>query len=227
MDGPSRAVRAELAQMLEADSTRLGDVYRLTQRGMDAPAIAAELGVPTANFVVNNRTIARAIVDGKLPSGAVIERVVAGAVRARLRRVELSDAARTYLEGLVGELAPYAPADAPPAKPQSDAAETTSLRIQTDAVIRARAQALIQRIKVEADIDADDYHGVVAAAFTLDHLIDLVERQSSSRTTKALAATGRLDLSIEQAVLDWASDLPLSSAMVASAHGRLDYWRHS
>lgn len=227
MNGPSSAVRAELVQMLEADSTRLGDVYRLTQRDMDGPAIAAELGVPTANFVVNNRTIARAILDGKLPSGSVIERVVAGAVRARLRRVELSDAARTYLEGLVGELEPDAPADAPAAQPRSDAAETTSLRAQTDAAIRARAKALIHRIKTEAGIDADDYHGVVAASFALDHLIDLVERQSSSRTTRELAAAGKLELSIEQALLVWASDLPLSSAMVASAHGRLDYWRHA
>jgi FAD synthase len=69
MDAASKAVRAELVQMLEADGTRLGEVYRLTQRGLDGPAIAAELGVPTANFVVNNRTIARANLDGKLPSG--------------------------------------------------------------------------------------------------------------------------------------------------------------
>jgi hypothetical protein len=156
----------------------------------------------------------------------VIERVVAGAVRARFRRVELSDAARTYLERLVGELEPGAPTDAPP-QAQSDAAEMASLRAQTDAAIRTRVKALIHRIKSEARIDADEYHGVVAAPFALDHLIDLVERQSSSRTARELAAAEKHKLSVEQAVLDWASELPLSSAMVASAHGRLDYWRHA
>jgi len=32
-------------------------------------------------------------------------------------------------------------------------------------------------------------------------------------------------LSIEQAVLDWASDLPLTSDLVEGARGRLAYWK--
>lgn len=227
MSAPNKPVRAELERVLEADTTRLGDVYRLTQRGLDGPAIAAELGVPTANFVVNNRTIARAILDGKLPKGAAIERVVAGAIRARIRRVELSEAARTHLEHLIAELDTEVSEDPRPQVDRDEAPSPSSLRARTDAVIRERAQALIQRIKGEAGIDADDYHGVVTASFALDHLIDLVERQASSRTTRGLASAARLDLSIEQAVIDWSSDLPLSSSMMTSAHGRLDYWRHA
>jgi len=84
---------------------------------------------------------------------------------------------------------------------------------------------LIQRIRTEASLDADDYYRAFSAAFALDEVSRLIVVEATSRTTLALHAAVRLDLSIERAVLDWASDLPLTSDLVKSARSRLEYWK--
>jgi hypothetical protein len=48
---PSDDVRAELVALLEADESRLGEVYRALQRGLTPREIAAELEIATPNFV--------------------------------------------------------------------------------------------------------------------------------------------------------------------------------
>jgi DNA-binding NarL/FixJ family response regulator len=50
---PSDDVRAELIALLEADQSRLGQVYRLVQQGLDAYAIAEQLDVASTSFVWN------------------------------------------------------------------------------------------------------------------------------------------------------------------------------
>ena len=65
---PTDDVRAELVALLEADEFRLGQVYRGLQRGLDAAAIAEELGVGTSNFVWNNERFAKTLLDGNLPT---------------------------------------------------------------------------------------------------------------------------------------------------------------
>jgi len=52
---PSQDVRAELATLLDADQSRLGQVYRGLQRALDAGSIAAELQMATSpsTFVWN------------------------------------------------------------------------------------------------------------------------------------------------------------------------------
>ena len=69
---PTDDVRAELAVLLEADESRLGEVYRGLRRGLDAGTIADELGVATSNFVWNYERLVRALLDGDLPKAPTV-----------------------------------------------------------------------------------------------------------------------------------------------------------
>lgn len=98
---PESGVRAELVRLLRADSTRLGQVYRLTEEGLTADAIAQKLGVRTSGFVSNNRIVARAITDGVLPRGHGLTRAAASRVRGLLRANQVSPRTSEYLESLL------------------------------------------------------------------------------------------------------------------------------
>jgi hypothetical protein len=101
---PDTEVRAELEVVLEADESRLGQVYRASQRGLDARAIAAELGVETSGFVWNYERIAKALLDGNLPSAPSVALIAAQRYRSILKFARLSPAARAYLETNLREL---------------------------------------------------------------------------------------------------------------------------
>ena len=101
---PSAEIRAELVSLLEADDSRLGEVYRGLQRGLDASAIADELGVGTSNFVWNQDRIAKALLDGDLPRAPTVALGTARKFRAILRSERLSSGARAYLEANLREL---------------------------------------------------------------------------------------------------------------------------
>ena len=97
---PAVGVRAELEQVLAADQTRLGEVYRGLQRGLTADEIAAELRVATSNFVFNYRAIADSFLTGTVPSSPHIAAQAAGRCRSILKRGQLSPDAHDYLEEL-------------------------------------------------------------------------------------------------------------------------------
>jgi hypothetical protein len=101
---PSDEVRAELVALLEADESRLGQVYRGLQRGLDAGAIADELGVGTSNFVWNQERTARALLDGNLPGAPTVALGTARKFRSILQSARLSSATRAYLETNLREL---------------------------------------------------------------------------------------------------------------------------
>jgi len=101
---PNDDVRAELVTLLEADNSRLGQVYRLLQRGLDANAIADELEVATSNFVWNNERVVKALLDGNLPTAPTVALGVAHKFRAILRTSRLSNSARSYLQSNLQEL---------------------------------------------------------------------------------------------------------------------------
>ena len=230
---PSDEVRAELTAAIAQDRKVLGKVYPLLERGLSAHEIARELGKNTPGFVSNNRTIVHAIRDGVIPRGPRIAGQTAGAVRRVASTPGLSTGARNHLDAVLEELDGAAAVRAPapqrpvPSAPQSGLPKTraTNLRSQVDETVRTRTNELIQRIRTEASVDADDYYRTLSTAFALDEVEHLVVVEATSRTTLALHAAGRLDLSIEQAVLDWASDLPLTSDMVEGARSRLAYWK--
>lgn len=101
---PTDDVRAELAELLEADESRLGQVYRGLQRGLDAGAIAGELEVGTSNFVWNYERLAKALLDGNLPTAPTVALGAARKFRSILRSSRLSAPAQSYLETNLQEL---------------------------------------------------------------------------------------------------------------------------
>lgn len=92
--------RDELAQLLRLDTTRRGDVYRLSYlENRRASEVAARLNVGTATFVYSYRAQIDAILDGKVPGGPVQQKQVASAIRNLLRgsKPELSEDAASLL----------------------------------------------------------------------------------------------------------------------------------
>lgn len=234
MPVPSPEVRAELAALIEADQSRLGDVYRMTARGLTPPQIAQELGVDSSGFVSNNRSIAKALVEGTMPSGPSVAKQVASSVRGLMRKARVSTQARSYVDDLLAALEEAAggkprwttqrgPASG--AAPQPAPTSEGSLREQVELQLRSKAATLVATIRVEVNLDADDYYRVASATSALDALVRLVQVQATSRTTRDLHRAGRLELSLESAVVQWASDLPLTADLVEAARGRLEYWR--
>lgn len=101
---PSESVRSELAQLLDADETRMGDVYRLDSEGLSAVEIAQRLDVATAGFVSNYKAAITALLDGAVPVSPTLSGQAASRVRVWLKKSGLSDAARAHLEALQTEL---------------------------------------------------------------------------------------------------------------------------
>lgn len=64
---PGDAVRTELQAYLQADSSRVGEVYRLLERGLAPDAVAEQLG-GGAGGAWQYRRMVRALLDGNLPS---------------------------------------------------------------------------------------------------------------------------------------------------------------
>lgn len=235
MEAPPGHVRAELVSILREDSTRVGDVFRLSSRGLNADQIARELGVKTTGFVSNNRSIAAALLDGAVTQSAGIASHAAGWVRGIMRSRELSPDARRYLETLLAQLdrvatasveAKNASRSAPARSPrQPPRAGSPSLRASVDAAIRERVERLVQAIKAETGIDAEDYYSVVVSASPLDAMARVVSRVTATATTHSLHEARRVDLTIEQGVIHWSVDLPLQHDLVEFARGRVAYLR--
>lgn len=231
MQPPSDAVRSELEPLLRANQNRLGQVFRLLDRGWSDQRIAAELGVDSSNFVSNNRNTVRAILEGRLPNGPAMATQIASAVRGLTKSARLSTDASAYVAALLEALTAMsnsAPdrASAVARVPDEESAPTSPQRLRTlvDNEIKQRLADLEQRL-VSIGIHPDDYHAVITAEFSIDVLERLVSGGPMSRTTRELVDRHRLDLSVEQAVIEWAVDLPLANSLVDGARGRLAYWR--
>lgn len=230
MQPPSDAVRSELRPLLQADQKRLGQVYRLLDRGWSDQQIAAELGVDSSNFVSNNRNMVRALLEGRMPNGPTMARAIESRVRGLTRNVQLSAEATAYVAALLEALAGMSTSAPNGATPTArvtnggtEPAHPPQLRTLVDNEIKQRLTDLERRL-VAIGVDPDDYHAAVTAAFSLDVLERLV-CGAMSRTTEELKNRGRLDLSVEQAVIEWSADLPLTRTLCDGARGRLDYWR--
>jgi hypothetical protein len=152
----------------------------------------------------------------------------AARVRTLLKSQNFSEPTRAYLDMLREELERAAGhnAKATKASDKGTASAGGDLRTAVDDALRERGEHLIDQIKKKAGLDADDYYRLISARRPLDQLVDLIDRQTPSATSLALFQQKRHDLTIEQAVIDWSSDLPLTSALVESARGRVQYWMH-
>lgn len=227
MTGPTETVERELERMLENDDSRVGDVYR--HRDKSAEEIARILGVRTAGFVANNRTIIRAVLEGVLPAGQVIRGQVASKVRTFRERANLSDAARAYLMHLEERLANgtrHLPRRSAEEHPRSGGKSkgVLTLRVQVEDELRGRVKDLVERIRLEAGIEAIDYWAVVTSDSPVDVVVRLIRSRAEDGTFKQLADAGRLDLSLDSAVIEWTDDLPLQQDMVEEATARRDWF---
>lgn len=230
MQPPSDSVRGELEPLLRANSNRLGQVYRVLDRGWPDHRIAAELGVDTSGFVANYRTIVRALLEGHEPRGPRSADQVASAVRSLTKNAPLSAESSAYIDRLLTAMAAISGTE--PARrvvsPGRDSPRLSepgvNLRLALDLEVKRRLKVVVDRVG-ELGIDADDYFAAVTADFALDVVVRLVVGGPMSRTSRELVDRRRLDLSIEQAVVDWAADLPLTTSLIEDAQGRLDYWR--
>jgi hypothetical protein len=79
-------VTEEIRAALQADETRMGDVYRALAIGKTPAEIASELGTQTSNFVNKYQRFARAFETGDLPSAPTMIRECGIAMRGFLNR---------------------------------------------------------------------------------------------------------------------------------------------
>lgn len=225
MNSPTASVRGELERWLAEDSTRLGDVYRLTADGLEAEAIAARLGVRTHAFVSRDRTVIETLLSGTVPRGAGLAKSAASRVRARLKDRALSGEARAYLSELLERLAPGTVKGSvvPAVSKSTVVAPSQTLRDLVDAELRGRTTRVVATIREQTHLDAADYMRLTSAASPLNALVSLIEARPTGGTTEQLQQLGQLQLSLEQAVLDWAEDLPLTTDVVENARARLNF----
>jgi hypothetical protein len=102
---PSAEVRTELRALLAADESRLGQVYRCLEEGLDADAIASKFEVGySSNFGWNYRRLIRALIDADLPTAPTVALAAARRFRSILKDTNLSAATRGYLEASLDEL---------------------------------------------------------------------------------------------------------------------------
>jgi hypothetical protein len=225
MTSPTHAVRQELEAILRADESLLGDVFRRPQ--LNGREIMEELGKESSGFVANYRAVIAAIVEGDLVRARPYTGQTRGAIRSLLRRRDLSDAAASYLETLLTEL-PRGESKTERRRTKSEAppapkATASSLRAAVENELVERVRALAGELH-EQGIDAEEYWTIATSGRPLDRLDELVLKEPRCRTFDALAALGRLDLTVEAKLVIWAADLPFRSNLVDHARGRVDYY---
>ena len=111
-------------------------------------------------------------------------------------------------------------------KPEASPVQSTSvasLRAAVENELVKRIRALAGELH-EQEIDADEYWTIATSGHPLDRLDELVLKEPRGRTFDALAAIGRLDLTVEAKLVIWAADLPFRSNLVDHARGRVDYY---
>src|SRR6266496_2135907 len=74
---PSPAVREEIEEFLDRDQSALGDVWRRTKAGESRHDIQAARGTQQSSFVWSYLRVAKALVDGDLPTAPSVALQVA------------------------------------------------------------------------------------------------------------------------------------------------------
>lgn len=82
----TRTPREELAEFISLQEGRIGDVFNLTQEGLDARAIADRLNVETQGFVYQYQAHIDAALDGKVPTGPTMLKAVVSALNGLVKR---------------------------------------------------------------------------------------------------------------------------------------------
>ncbi|MBB0994356.1 GIY-YIG nuclease family protein [Dietzia sp. SLG510A3-3B2-2] len=101
---PSDDVRNEIVRFLEHDNSRVGQVYRLLEKGLSSQKIAEELDVASSGFVWGAARQVRALLEGDLPTAPTVARRGARKFRSVQRSGDWSPEAIYYLEHQTREL---------------------------------------------------------------------------------------------------------------------------
>lgn len=126
---PSDAVRKELQASLAADSSRVGEMYRLLEEGLAPDAIAERLEGGAAGAWQYRRMVL-ALLDGNLPGAPTIALAAARRYRTVLKSPGLSPATRSYLQVNLDELERRA---TDPARLEEEAQEASKQTQQAEA----------------------------------------------------------------------------------------------
>ena len=100
---PNDDVRNELQAYLVADSSRVGEMYRLLEEGLAADTITERLEGGAAGAWQYRRMV-RALLDGNLPTAPTVALAAARRYRTVLKTPGLSAATRAYLQANLDEL---------------------------------------------------------------------------------------------------------------------------
>lgn len=213
-------------------------MYRLDRRGLNPDQIAKELGVSTSGFVSNARTMARGLLEGHVPSGPAAAQQVLSFVRKASKSSELSAEARSFLQAQVEVLdraaghgvgQPLGAAQSrvrsdPPTASAAPTVTSSTLRAQVNREVSARVSELTRRIRSETGIDPVDYWAVTTAGSALDVVVRLIRAPGEQGTFQRLVALQRIDLTLEEAVVAWAADLPLQRDLIEEAAAKKDWF---
>lgn len=208
---PSESIVGELRRVLRDDQTRLGDVFRLTQRGLNPDQIAGELGVSTSGFVSNYRICATTLLTGVRPS-AGIARQTAGSARSLAKLTGMMSETRQYLVQLAAALDGRA-------LPRAEAST-----VGTGVAVADVVRRVVSRIAVQTDLDALEYRELTVVPEAEACLRRLIVAGSASHTFLELRALGRLDLSLEAELVRLSDQFELEPVVVSTGRARLAYY---
>jgi hypothetical protein len=225
---PSSAeVSSELSDLVRNDDTRLGQVFRLTEQGLDPEAIAKELGVRTSNFVFNHRVIARALIEGVVPGGDSLKRAAASKARSLLQTPRLTPPTREFLDRLIRTLEPSGSRSDQLPRPARGALRPPSRKAELSLTrLRGMAESLVQRINAETDVDTREYEALAirpdlpAALSRHGH----VGHSKAGTTFLALYERHRLDLTLESFIVRFGRQLGIGEQDRQMAEDRLMYF---
>lgn len=164
---PSDPVRNELEAFLTADQSALGDVWRRTKAGETPHDIQVARGAQRNTFVWSFNRVAKALLDGNLPTAPTVALQVARKFRSILSEDVLSEDAQDYLRKHLVVL-------------EQRAASEVAREVEDKDALEATAQA-----------EAEAVPGVYV--YTLPHYLRHPYDEESNRT---LLKVGRSDRSV-------------------------------
>jgi hypothetical protein len=99
-------VAAEVRSLLQIDNSRLGEVWRLNQKGISHREIATQLGAKTSNFVNKILRFVRAIEIGNLPTARTMVEECHDKLKAFIKAhdAQMSESTRLVLSERLSEL---------------------------------------------------------------------------------------------------------------------------
>ena len=166
-DASTAMVRAEVEAVLATEEGGLGDVWRRTREGESPEEIRIARGAERANFVWSYNRIARALLDGSLPTAPTVAQQTARTFRRILKENKFTDPTRKILEDRLDILEKRA------ADPQAKAVE--------------------DKLAVEATATAEETAVPGVYVYALPHYIRHPYDEESGRT---LMKVGRADRSV-------------------------------